>query len=117
MIARVLLLAAAIAGVTAPAMAHAFLERADPAAGENLQTAPIRIELHFTEPLEPAFSAVTVSDESGHDMGAGPPVVGGSEMDLPLKALAPGRYRVSWHAVSVDTHRTEGKYNFLVLPR
>ena len=116
MIARAVLLAAAIAGASTPAMAHAFLERADPAAGENFQTAPTRIELHFTEPLEPAFSAVTVTDENGHDMGAGAPAIGGSEMDLPLKTLAPGRYRVSWHAVSVDTHRTEGKYNFLVLP-
>jgi methionine-rich copper-binding protein CopC len=35
---------------------------------------------------------------------------------LPLKQLPPGRYRVTWHAVSVDTHRTEGKYNFLILP-
>jgi methionine-rich copper-binding protein CopC len=33
-----------------------------------------------------------------------------------LKPLKPGRYRVTWHAVSVDTHRTEGKYNFLVVP-
>jgi len=116
MISRVFWLAAAIAGASAPAMAHAFLDRAAPAAGENLRAAPTRIELHFTEPLEPAFSAVTVTDENGHDMGAGPPAIGGSEMDLPLKTLAPGRYRVSWHAVSVDTHRTEGKYNFLVLP-
>ena len=116
MIPRVMLVAVAIAGVSAPAMAHAFLDRADPAAGENLQVAPTRIELHFTEPLEPAFSAVTVTDESGRDVSAGPTVVGGSEMDLPLKLLAPGRYRVTWHAVSVDTHRTEGKYNFLVLP-
>ena len=110
------LAAAALAGLGGPAGAHAFLERADPSAGENLQTAPTRIELHFTEPLEPAFSAVTVTDENGHDVSTGPPVVGGSEIDLPLKALAPGRYRVSWHAVSVDTHRTQGKYNFLVLP-
>jgi methionine-rich copper-binding protein CopC len=33
-----------------------------------------------------------------------------------LKPLKPGRYGVSWHAVSVDTHRTEGKYNFVVAP-
>ena len=109
-------IATALAGSVAPAMAHAFLERADPVAGANLTAAPTRIELHFTEPLEPAFSAVKVTDENGNDVGAGPPSVGGSEMDLALKALAPGRYRVSWHAVSVDTHRTEGKYNFLVLP-
>lgn len=54
---------------------------------------------------------------AGADMSAGPAsVVNGTEMDLALKPLPPGRYRVTWHAVSVDTHRTQGKYNFLVVP-
>ncbi|MBL6936716.1 MAG: copper resistance protein CopC [Alphaproteobacteria bacterium] len=96
-------------------MAHAFLEKASPAAGENLR-APARVELHFSELLEPSFSAVTVADESGADVGAGPSVASGDDMTLALKPLKPGRYRVTWHAVSVDTHRTEGKYNFLVVP-
>jgi len=103
------------AGVSA-ASAHAFLERASPSAGQNLHASPARVELHFSEALEPSFSDVRVTDKSGHDMAAGPAVATGMEMDLPLKTLPPGRYRVSWHSVSVDTHRTEGKYNFLVLP-
>ena len=48
---------------------------------------------------------------------AGPSVANGSALSLPLKNLKPGRYRVSWHAVSIDTHRSEGKYNFLVAPK
>ena len=114
---RAILVIAAIAGVALPAMAHAFLDRASPAAGENLKTSPPRIELHFTEALEPAFSAITVTAENGAEMSAGPATVAnGTEMDLPLKHLPPGRFRVVWHAVSIDTHRTSGKYNFLVLP-
>jgi methionine-rich copper-binding protein CopC len=35
---------------------------------------------------------------------------------LALPPLAPGRYRVRWHVVSVDTHRTEGEYSFSVEP-
>jgi methionine-rich copper-binding protein CopC len=50
-------------------------------------------------------------------MSAGPSVANGSALSLPLKNLKPGRYRVSWHAVSIDTHRSEGKYNFLVAPK
>ncbi len=72
--------------------------------------------LHFSEALEPAFSGIAVTDEAGHDMAAGPAIIDGIEMTVALKHLLPGRYRVSWHAVSVDTHRTEGKYGFLVLP-
>lgn len=81
-----------------------------------MHTGPAKIELHFSESLEGAFSAITVTDAAGHDMAAGAMVANGSELDLPLKTLKPGRYRVNWHAVSVDTHRTEGKYNFLVAP-
>ena len=111
-----IVLALAFAGLCGPAAAHAFLEKANPAAGENLHRSPAKIELHFSEALEPAFSSVRVTSAAGADMAAGPVAARSNEMDLPLKPLAPGRYRVSWHAVSVDTHRTEGRYNFLVLP-
>jgi methionine-rich copper-binding protein CopC len=37
-------------------------------------------------------------------------------MVLTLPALAPGHYQVSWHAVSVDTHRTEGTFSFDIQP-
>lgn len=113
---RIAILAVAIAAITLPATAHAFLEKASPAAGENLHAAPAKIALHFSEKLEPAFSNVAVTNAAGADMRAGPPTISGGDIDQPLKPLEPGRYRVSWHAVSVDTHRTAGKYNFLVLP-
>jgi methionine-rich copper-binding protein CopC len=113
---RALLLVVVIAGVPLPAQAHAFLERASPSAGQNLAVSPGRVELQFSEALEPSFSEVRVTDARGRDMSAGPQAVNGKEMDLPLKRLAPGRYRVTWRAVSVDAHRTEGKFNFLVGP-
>ncbi len=114
---RMILLALATALATAPALAHAFLQTASPTAGENLHASPPRVSLHLSEPLEPALSSVAVTSVAGADMSAGPVAVTGGDMTLPLKKLAPGRYRVVWHAVSVDTHRTEGKYNFLVLPQ
>jgi len=113
---RIVVASVILAGLASAASAHAFLERASPSAGDNLRASPARIEMHFSEALEPSFSEVRVTDKNGHDMAAGHSVANGTEMDLPLKTLPPGRYRVSWHAVSVDTHRTEGKYNFLVLP-
>lgn len=113
---KALVLIIALTAITSPATAHAFLEKASPAAGANLRTSPLRVELHFTEALEATFSNVTVRDMVGRDMASGALFVTGTEMALPLLALHPGRYRVTWHAVSVDTHRTQGKYNFLVLP-
>ena len=35
-------------------------------------------------------------------------------MTVGLKALAPGSYKVRWHALSVDTHTTEGAFTFTV---
>jgi methionine-rich copper-binding protein CopC len=111
-----IVLALALAGLGSPVAAHAFLVKAHPAAAEKLHAGPAKIELHFSEALEPTFSGVTVTNAAAAEMSAGPAAASGTEMDLPLKALKPGRYRVRWHVVSVDGHRTEGKYDFLVLP-
>jgi methionine-rich copper-binding protein CopC len=97
-----------------PALAHAFLKHADPGAGAVLPAAPNRAVLVFTEQLEPVFSGVTVTNAAGRNVEAGTPVIGGNTMVAPLIRLAPGRYRVTWHAVSVDTHRTQGAYSFTV---
>ncbi len=36
---------------------------------------------------------------------------------LPIaKPLSPGVYTVHWHAVSVDTHHTQGDFQFTVKP-
>ena len=36
---------------------------------------------------------------------------------VPVKtALQSGTYKVTWHAVSVDTHSTQGNFSFTVKP-
>jgi copper resistance protein C len=35
-------------------------------------------------------------------------------MRIGLKALPPGTYKVNWHALSVDTHKTDGTFSFQV---
>lgn len=99
-----------------PAFGHAFLQHAEPGAGAALSVPPKRIALSFTERLEPVFSGLAVTDSSGHSVEAGAAHIGGNAMVVSLRPLAPGVYRVSWHAVSVDTHRTEGAYSFTVKP-
>jgi methionine-rich copper-binding protein CopC len=110
----ILLVSLAAAWCAEPASAHAFLQHADPGAGATLNAPPRRVALSFTEQLEPVFSGVAVVDASGHSVEAGNPVIAGNSMVAPLLPLAPGRYRVVWHAVSVDTHRTEGACAFTV---
>jgi methionine-rich copper-binding protein CopC len=106
----------ATVALTAPASAHAFLDHAAPPVGSSVQTAPRELSLWFTEKLESAFSGVTVTDAQGH-MVSGKAHVDAHDrmlMRVPFKAAGPGSYRVSWHVLSVDTHKTSGNYRFTI---
>jgi copper resistance protein C len=39
---------------------------------------------------------------------------GGNTMRVGLKAAGPGTYHMHWHALSVDTHTTQGSFTFHV---
>ena len=97
------------------AHAHAFLDHAVPAVGSTVVTAPAQVQLFFTQGLEPAFSSATLADANGQPIATGAAVFDPQnkmEMILNLPKLPPGHYKVSWHALSVDTHRTEGSFGF-----
>jgi methionine-rich copper-binding protein CopC len=100
------------------AEAHAFLDHASPRVGNTVTPAPKEVVLWFTQKLEPAFSSIEVRNEQGASMTAGKATVVGdhTQMRVPLKALAKGTYKVLWRVLSVDTHRTEGNFNFHVGP-
>ena len=100
------------------AWAHAFLERALPGAGAEVRKAPDAIVLRFSEPVEPRFSAIAVRDAAGNRVDRGPTAAGETDKTLKvgLGPLPPGVYRVDWRVASVDTHKTEGRYSFTVLP-
>lgn len=101
-----------------PAFAHAFLDHAEPAVGASVQTAPGALTLTFTQDLVAAFSGVSLKTEAGRAVPIGKPSVGpANTLHIRLgQRLAPGTYVVSWHVVSVDTHKTAGSYKFTVAP-
>jgi copper resistance protein C len=96
------------------ARAHAFLDHASPLVGSTVTAAPHEVALWFTQNLEPAFSSVEVTDGSGGRVDTGKAAVSGNTMRIGLKAIGPGSYHVRWHALSVDTHSTEGSFTFHV---
>jgi len=98
----------------AAAQAHAFLDHASPLVGSTVQTAPHEVTLSFTQNLEPAFSSVQVTDAKGARVDAGQPQISGNTMRIALKPIGPGSYKVHWHVLSVDTHKTEGSFSFHV---
>ncbi len=100
------------------AFAHAFLDRASPAVGSEVSGSPPALNLTYTEPVEPLFSTVRVTDASGARVDDGKPVTqeDGRILSVKLKPLPPGEYHVEWHVTSVDTHKTEGHFSFTVKP-
>jgi methionine-rich copper-binding protein CopC len=99
------------------AWSHAFLERAEPRVGSTVKSPPSQVRAWFTEALEPAFSTLEVVNQSGDRVDRGPArvdVASPALLQVPLKPLGPGTYRVKWRVLSVDTHVTEGDYTFRV---
>lgn len=102
-----------------PAFAHAFLKKSAPPVGRSVSPAPKFLLLTFTEDLEVPFCSVQVSDSAGSNDAAGKPqAVPGhpDQLQIPLNITKPGKITVTWHALSVDTHKTEGSFSFIVSP-
>lgn len=100
--------------------AHAFLDHASPAVGSSMPSPPVSVTMWFTQQLEPAFTTATVTDGSGNNVDNGAAQVDPkdpTELRVPLKPLPPGTYTVVWHALSVDTHTTQGHFTFAVAGR
>jgi methionine-rich copper-binding protein CopC len=112
-------LAIAAAGLLAAtqASAHAKLVSAMPAQNASV-AAPKQLVLKFSEKLQPKLSGVDLTMPQMNNMAvASKTSVGQDGVTVtvtPAKPLAPGVYRVNWHAVTADTHRLEGKYDFTV---
>src|SRR6516164_9501619 len=99
---------------TIAARAHAFLDHASPLVGSTVASAPAEVVLTFTQNLEASFSTVQVTGPGGARVDQGRASVSGNTMRVGIKSAGPGSYRVQWHALSVDTHKTEGSFSFHV---
>ena len=116
---RALAVTALVALIAGVALAHSFLERAEPRPGSTVKAAPTEIRLRFTERLEPAFSAVQVTDDKGRrvDRGEAHTEPGSPrQLRVPLERIGAGRYAVRWRVLSVDSHVVAGDFSFSVAP-
>ena len=106
---------ASLLGASA-AFAHAHLKASDPAADSSV-SAPAALRLTFSEGIEATFTKVSLSKDGTEIAIKGLETPDADKKTLvvtPAAALASGTYKVEWHAVSVDTHKSEGTYSFKV---
>jgi copper resistance protein C len=98
--------------------AHAFVDHTEPAVGSQINGAPIQVKIWFTEKLEPALSKIQVFNISGLEVDKRDVKIDPSNaalLTVSLPELKPGKYKVLWRAVSVDTHVTTGNFTFELL--
>jgi copper resistance protein C len=103
--------------IQSQAWAHAFLDHAKPKVGSTVTNAPTEIEIWFTQDLEPVFSSVEVQDAQGKQVDKQDMRLDGKDKTLMIVSvpqLPDGTYTVTWHVVSVDTHKTQGHFEFTV---
>jgi methionine-rich copper-binding protein CopC len=100
------------------AESHAVLVRSAPVARAVVLTdAPARVQLWFSEGLEPAFSGLSVWSKAGaqvdrRDAGVGPDDP--RMLSVTLPPIEPGLYTVRYRVLSVDGHVAEGSFTFTV---
>lgn len=114
-IASVLLLV--LTTLPVPADSHAVLVRSIPPARAVLSRPPDRVQLWFSERLEPAFSSASVWSASGaqvdrQDVRLGPDDP--KRLSLALPALEAGTYTVRFRVLSIDGHTVEASFPFIV---
>lgn len=107
--------------MAAGAAAHVELLEADPAPGGTLEQGADSISLTFVSLSLRHPVQVAVLDDTGTDRAAGPPTVRppdqGTEVVVPIEALALGTHTVEWTAVGDDGDVSEGSYTFTVVER
>jgi methionine-rich copper-binding protein CopC len=96
-------------GVTANA--HAHLQKSSPTEGSVITTSPPSLVLNFSETAR--LTALSIQKGSEPEQKLKPlPTTAAQQISVPLPALTPGTYSVSWRVVSDDGHMMAGVLHF-----
>lgn len=113
-----LLTGAIVLAPASAALAHAYLERAEPPPYAELDKPPVQLKLLYSEPLERDFVELSLTRD-GQPIATDQPRVDadGKTVRVRFGHSAPGDYAVHWRLVSKDGHRTEGVVEFKLRAR
>lgn len=98
--------------------AHAHLKSQYTAVNPAGSEWPESLTISFTEDIEPAFSGVVISrtdKQPVEQLKAALDPKQHNTLRVQFKQpLVSGEYKVNWHVLSVDGHKTKGNYTFSV---
>ena len=111
---RALTLTLLMTAAAGTAQAHTHLEGSVPADKTRVR-APAAIELHFSEAAK--LTALTLQKGKDAEQPIKPlPTKAAANLSVPIPALTPGDYVVSWRVAGDDGHVMSGKFGFTVDP-
>ncbi len=95
------------------ALAHAHLQKADPANGAVVNASPTTVVLTFSEAAK--LTACWLQKGDGPKQKVeGLTASSAREISIPVPQLQPGTYVLSWRAVGDDGHIVPGQIQFTV---
>lgn len=109
-----LLAASLLAVASAPAFAHTTVRETSIADNAALSASPANFTITFSGGT--ALANVTLTNAVGHEVALNytPPHAMAAVFTIPLPALAPGAYTLSWRSMSHDGHVMPGAIHFTV---
>jgi methionine-rich copper-binding protein CopC len=113
----VAILAAVAALAPASSFSHSLLVRSQPGQRSTVTRPPERVQMWFSERLEPAYAAASVWSEAGKQVDGGDASVDQNDptlLSVSTPILGPGRYTVRFRVLSVDGHVVESSFTFTV---
>lgn len=102
--------------------AHAHMKSSEPKKDAVLEKLPSEVRITFSEELEPSMSKIEVKNEDAKEEVGERKLSdksGGEVLVAKLKSTGntgAGRYTVKWKAVSKDSHKMTGQFEFTVRP-
>lgn len=108
----IVLLTLATLALPASSLAHAYLVRSEPEAGERLQSAPRELKLFFSEPFVPGSERVTVRLAKGKKLRLAAPVRRDTVVSQALSPTNDEILIVNWRVVAEDGHISTGEFAF-----
>ena len=100
-----------------PGSSHSLLVRSQPGQRSTVTRPPERVQMWFSERLEPAYATASVWSAVGKQVDAGDATVDPNDatlLSVSTPNLGPGRYTVRFRVLSVDGHVVESSYTFTV---
>lgn len=112
-ISMLVLLVATLA-LPSTSLAHSYLVRSEPEAGERLRAAPRELKLFFSEPFAARSERVTVRFSSGEKPNLPAPARRDTVVSQALPRVEDEVMIVNWRVVAVDGHISTGEFAFAV---